>query len=112
MSDKPKLEKVRAIDVVPYRWALWCTVGGSKPFANDIVHMRWSDDGRRIHFGLDSHNFYSAAPDDELELVPVEPSDYGRESGARMHAEFLAERPVVCATCGHALAKETADAAF
>lgn len=79
---KPRFEKVRAIDAKPYRWALWCTVGTcSEPFANTLVTRKWSEDGQRIWFMLDSHNFMDADPDDVLELVPN--SDY-------YSAEFLA----------------------
>lgn len=90
---EPEFRKVRAIDVVPYRWALWCSVEGREPFANQIVHAAWSDDGERIIFGLDSHNSYSAKPYIALELVPQtgwEPAD-AEES----HARFVASRPEV-----------------
>lgn len=89
---KPRMKSVRAIDVVPYRWALWCSVGDDpRPFENLIVHAGWFDDGERIAFGLDSHNGFSAAPDDVLELVPQhgwEPQDADEQ-----HAKFLAARP-------------------
>lgn len=92
MSD-PHFEKVRAIDVVPYRWALWCSVGEERqPFANQICHVAWSSDGESVVFGLDSHNAFCAAPEDVLELVPQhgwEPDDV-----AERHAKFLASRPM------------------
>jgi hypothetical protein len=71
---EPKTVRIRATDVRPYRWALWCSVDGGEPFANPIEGRRWSEDGQHIWFMLDTHNFYKAAPDDEIELIPVVPS--------------------------------------
>jgi hypothetical protein len=68
----PKFEKVKAIDVKPHRWALWCDQGeGSKPFANEISCRKWSDDGKRIIFMLDSFNFFNRDPEEVLELIPI-----------------------------------------
>lgn len=64
--------RIKAIDVIPHHWAVWCTVGDRpKPFSNEICSRRWSEDGEYIWFLLDTHNFLKAAPDEELELVPV-----------------------------------------
>ena len=57
----PVTVKVRAIDVRPYRYGLWCRIENDPPFTNPIVHGAWSDDGQSIWFGLDSFNFYKAA---------------------------------------------------
>ena len=90
----PEMKQVKAIDVKPYRWALWCSVGDSgKPFENEIVGRKWSPDGKLIWFMLDSHNFYSAAPGEVLELVPlVEESELGasRLGGSGRTEEFYA----------------------
>lgn len=52
----PAMQKVRAIDVRPYQWALWCTVAGiPQPFANEIEHRQWIEDGQSIWFGLGTH---------------------------------------------------------
>lgn len=101
----PETKKVKAIDVMPYRWALWCTLGDSKPFANLIVHRQWDSDGKRIVFGLDSHNFYFAAPDAELDLIPADMSTIPADLLARMDArdaKTMAEIPnPPCPACGH-----------
>lgn len=69
----PAMVKVRAIDVLPYRFGIWCTVGGwPQPFANEIVGSRWSEDGKKIWFMLETHNFQEADPDELMELVPID----------------------------------------
>jgi hypothetical protein len=109
MSDAtPAGQKVRAIDVRPYQWAIWCTVadhfgpdGKLKPFANEIEGRKWSDDGQSIWFMLGTHNFYNAKPDDVLELVPIEPKS--PKVTDEEQADFVRSRPVPmikCPTCG------------
>ncbi len=68
--EKPRTEMVRAIDIVPYQYAIWCTVAGSQPFENEIVSRKWSEDGKRIWFMLESFNFYDADPTECVEVVP------------------------------------------
>ena len=89
----PDAVKIKAIDVELYRYALWCTVGGSKPLLNDIVCRRWSEDGSEIVFMLETHNFMTALPDEELELVPVNPGyvEHLKES----KEEFMAKRTFI-----------------
>lgn len=70
-SEEPTLVKKRAIDVLPYVNAIWCTLAGSKPFANTIENRSWSEDGSKIWFMLGSHNFYDADPEAEIEVVEV-----------------------------------------
>jgi len=41
----PAIVRLRALDVTPYRFGLWCSVGGGEPFANMICHRAWSDEG-------------------------------------------------------------------
>ena len=100
----PKKIRVKAIDVIPYRWSLWCTVGDCPdPFANEIVRRRWSEDGQHIWFMLESHNFLKAAPDDELELVPIRKGAYSEDFLARTAAEDaarIANRPTVVDNVG------------
>lgn len=67
----PETKKVKARDVKPYEWALWCSIMGSEPFANDIVSVHPSECGAYLWFMLDSHNFLKATPDEELELIPL-----------------------------------------
>ncbi len=86
----------RAIDVTPYEHAIWCTVGDSKPYANTIVSRRWSEDGAKIWFMLDSHNFLSAAPDEEIDVVENETGFYNAAFQAdrlRRDAETMRDRP-------------------
>lgn len=96
-TTKPATQRVRAIDVKPYRWALWCQIGNGAPFANEIVYRRWSDDGKVIWFGLDNHTGYRAEPDKELDLIPHD-GRYSPEMLARVDArdaELMAKRPSV-----------------
>lgn len=74
VMEEPKTQKIKAIEVQPYFWGQWCTVDGSEPFVNTIVVKSWSRDGKKISFMLDSHNFMSVHPDEEMELVPLKPS--------------------------------------
>lgn len=90
----PVMERIKAIDVKDYHWALWCTVGGGPPHENPIVAARWTDDGR-LSFMLDSHNFFSADPDEELELVRQDVSKLPASILAdveKRHRELLARR--------------------
>lgn len=110
MTDKetdgvPATIRVQAIDVVPYAYSVWCSFRDGKPFANQIVHRQWSDDGRSIWFGLDSHNSLNASPDEELELIqnPM-PSHRTPEviaDEAHRFAESRIKRERTCPTCGH-----------
>lgn len=65
------LTPVQARDVQPYRWAQWCRIEDSEPFANDIVGVRPSDDGEHLWFMLETFNFLKAKPDDVLYLIPI-----------------------------------------
>lgn len=71
--------KIRARDVKPYFYALKCYVGDhDKPIDNQIVGIKWCGYGDNLlWFMLETYNFFSAAPDDELELVEIDPGpDY------------------------------------
>ena len=70
---EPDFVKVLARDVVPYCYGVWSSVANGEPFANQIVHMRWSEDGEHLWFGLESHNTMKARPDEMLELVEMSP---------------------------------------
>ena len=67
----PKMVKLKALDVKPHHFALWCRIEDGEPFENEIVSRRWSDDGQKITFMLGTHNFFFASPDEEVELVPI-----------------------------------------
>lgn len=71
MSEEPKTTMVRARDIKPYHYALWCRIQDGKPFCNDICGVRWSEDGKKLWFMLESHNFFDAEPDEMVEVVEV-----------------------------------------
>lgn len=73
VTAEPSQVRKRAIDVTPLTHAVWCSIEDGEPFANPIVLRRWSDDGKRIVFMLDSHNFLFAAPDEEIDVIETEP---------------------------------------
>ena len=112
MNDGPPEQKlVRAIDVKPHRWAIWCTVEGDpKPFANEIELRSWSEDGKRIVFMLGTHNFLSAEPEDLILLVPLDEEKKAAVYGPSFLADSdtrdavaMAKRPVPtepCPRCG------------
>lgn len=95
----PEQTKVRAIDVKPHHWGVWCTVGDRpEPFVNEIVTRKWSEDGSKILFMLDTHNFMSADPEEVLDLVemPLSPRPELaalREERDRRDDERMANRP-------------------
>lgn len=89
---KPESVKIRARDVVPYLYGVWCSVGEfSDPFVNQIVHMKWSEDGEYLYLGLETHNVIKARPEEVLELVPIRVlSVYAREKAEEWK---LAQQP-------------------
>lgn len=112
----PEQIEVRAIDVVPYEHAIWCSVGGGEPFSNTIELRSWSEDGEHIWFMLGTHNFYKAKPDEMVRVVVVAPRGERKELRPVFSIDapqfdnegFLAKRPKprsVCEHCGHAVAR-------
>lgn len=95
---EPTLVKVMAVDVKPYLFGLWCTVGNGEPRSNVICSVKWSEDGQRLWFMLESHNFFDAAPDEALELVPQVPSPYFQKVGRDF---VLPPRPPITKPCEH-----------
>jgi hypothetical protein len=95
MPTKPTLVTVKAIDIQPYRYALWCSIGDGEPFANEICHVAWSKDYKRVLLGLDTHNGYAVDADAEIDLVPVD--GYLAD---KYVAWKLPPRPDVCEHCG------------
>ena len=73
---EPEQVEVLGIDVTPYDYAIWCSVGDGKPFANTIEHRSWSDDGQHIWLMLGTHNFYKCKADEPVRVLK-------RESGRR-----------------------------
>lgn len=84
--EEPTLILKRAIDVTPHVHGIWCSVGGSKPFVNPIVLRRWDEKEEKIVFMLDTHNFDSREPEEEMWVVEIECS-----AGPEMLARWLAE---------------------
>jgi len=101
MAD-PEVGEVRAIDIVPYEHAIYCTVADSEPFSNPIVHRHWSEDGESIWFMLESHNFLSAKPDAMVKNVVSRPIAYRPQDPLQYDNEvFLAKRPQPKRKCEH-----------
>lgn len=69
---EPVFVTLKARDVKPYHYGVWCSIEDNEPFANTICYIRWSDDGKYLWFGLDSHNTMKVEPDEEVEVIPVQ----------------------------------------
>lgn len=97
----PEMKQVRALDVVPHEWAVWCTVEKSQPFANKVVSVKWSEDGESLWFMLGSFNFLNAKPDEMLDLVPHEATYPPKHERVAKHKEAIAARPkkMECPRC-------------
>lgn len=94
---EPTIVQKRAIDVTPHEHGIWCSIGDGQPFVNTIVLRRWYDDGTKISFMLDSHNFASAEPEELMSVVEIE-YPYSAEHLAdclQKDAEKMAKRPVI-----------------
>lgn len=97
---EPKQIKMKAIDVVPYLYGIWCTVEGNpKPFVNGIESVSWSTEKPgQIIFMLGTHNFDFRMADEEIEVVPMEgdawwTNEARRERYIKEHQAFVAKRP-------------------
>lgn len=102
---EPKEVMKRAMEVTPYQHGLYCTIGGGDPFVNIFVIRRWSEDGKKIIFMMDSHNFLFAEPDEEIQVVEVKPtcSDDLLNDILKRDIEAMMKRPspkMKCPTCG------------
>ena len=102
MNEHPDAVPVRVRDIRPYHWGQWCTVNGGEPFVNRLLSARWSEDGEHLWFMLDSRNFLKAGADEVVDLVPMDPGDfgaekYGEESGWSM--DNAPSDPKSCPTC-------------
>ena len=107
VMDEPTRVDKRALDVVPHYHGIWCSIAGGEPFVNTIVMRKWSDDGSRITFMLDTHNFYTAPWDTDIEVVEIEPdvSESTLEMWAASDERSMGARPVCCKACGQTLLK-------
>ena len=109
MSTEPETESVRARDVKPYHWAMWCSIEGGPAFANWIVSVKWSDDGRYLWWMLDSHNFDKRDPDEMVNLIRLAPSEQMRKKYGSWTLPPPPVPPTLCPTCGHVVSpKENA----
>lgn len=95
---EPEITEVRGIDVVPYDYSIWCSIGNGEPFCNEIVGRRWSEDGQRICIMLDSHNFDSFGPDEMVRVVR-RPPDAWRPKCRKGSDMGSWERSCQCAEC-------------
>lgn len=94
MSEQDIIKK-KAIDITPYEYLYPCILV-DKYAEIEIVNRKWSDDGVKICFMLGTHNFVSAEPDEELEVIPFRPkycSDEFLEDARKKDRERMANRP-------------------
>ena len=70
LTSPPIAVTIKARDVLPCRYAIWCTINGGNKFLNEIATRRLDADGR-ICFMLDSFNFMWKYPDELVEVVPI-----------------------------------------
>ena len=72
---EPKRVKIKAIDIIPYHYGLYCSIENGEPFVNDFVHRMWSESKRdTIIFMLDTHNFVQYRSHELVEVVPLDTS--------------------------------------
>lgn len=96
-GNEPVIVKKRAIDVTPYEHGIWCSIMDGKPFVNEICIRRWSEDGSKITFMLESHNFLFADPGEEIDVVVIDKPAYSAkflEDRRRDDTERMKNRPV------------------
>jgi len=72
---KPTTHRILARNIRPYHWAVWSSTGG-EPFANTVCLVKWAEDGMRLVFMLDSHNFIFISPDDYIDVVTSGESEH------------------------------------
>lgn len=103
-TEEPTQITMKAIDVVPHKYGLWCSVGNGEPYVNPFCHRKWSEDGESIWFMLESHNFYNAKPDEDMKVVERELSDWELSTWSSLSAkdaEEMAKRPMPPEDCPH-----------
>lgn len=89
--ESPPTVAVRARDIKPYHYALWCAIEDGRPFPNEIVGVKWSEDGAKVVLWLDSHNVYFVGPDEVLDLIEATPLSAGTLRAK--HADFVLGDP-------------------
>lgn len=75
--------RIPARDIRPIIWGYPCFTAEGKFIINQIAIRRWSEDGKKIWFGLDTHNTFSAKPDDLVSVVALMILDAAVGDGAR-----------------------------
>lgn len=106
MASKPTIVRKKVIDVVPYFNGIYCTIQDSKPFVNQIVTRAWSENGDKIQFMLESHNFDSHPPDEEIDVVEIDPTQLGTPDDLlvdilKRDSDKMAKRPIPTIKCPH-----------
>ena len=92
-DENPIIIQLRARDVEPNFYGVYCSIQNGKPFVNPIVNRRWMDDGIGISFMLDSHNFLIAKHADEmLDVVEIPEGIYGGEAPEKAQQRRTRER--------------------
>ena len=113
---EPESVMVKARDIKPYHYGVWCSIEDGEPFANTICYIRWSDDGKHLWFGLETFNTMKVEPDEEVEVIP-ERGEHGQRTRDKYanwtlpppptpkrtrydhHYKWSAESPM-CGLCG------------
>ena len=89
-------ERVKVLDVIPYRHGVYCSIEDGKPFVNDIVGRQWSEDGEKVIFMLETHNFLFEPFGGEMDVVSLTPKHCGPVKSAE---DFILERPKPTKKC-------------
>lgn len=98
---EPQTVEMKVVDVVPYKYGVYCCIEDGKPFVNEIVGRDWSEDGEKVILMLETHNFLFHLPGDSVQVVPIERRPGNMSDGDC--ADFMAKRPKpqkVCEACG------------
>ena len=90
-------KKLKVLDVIPYKHGVYCTTEDeSKPFVNEIVGRNWSEDGEKVIFMLETHNFIFMSPIEEMDVVEL---DANRHHRIEDSSDFLVQRPKPTKLC-------------
>lgn len=96
MVKEPVVQKMKVLDVRPYHYGVYCCIEEGKPFVNEIVGKDWSEDGEKVIFMLETHNFLFHSPWDEMDVVAMDRKDglTPKEDG-----DFMSKRPSPVKKC-------------
>lgn len=101
---KEEMEKItdekgitmKAKDIVPGLYLLPCQFENGQCLLNLISLSRWSEDGNKIVWMLDSHNFHFIGPEDERIVVKHRPgyiTNTRVQEYIKRHTELMAVPP-------------------